>query len=135
MPTHFSNMYYQGLSGPKYLGDQPIEGSWKAHQVPISSPAEVPEQFEILRNWLESYKPTEIFRSSEEIFLNLDKNVIPSDPKKRMGQRTEAYNAYRVLKLPDWTKSAKEKGSQASETQVVGGYLRDVMKELVYCLG
>lgn len=110
------------MTGPKFLGNEPIEGSWKAHQVPLPTPATVPEQLEMLNSWLESYHPSGFFQDLELI----DKYLIASDPAKRMGQRKETYNNFQQIKLPDWTQFAKEKRDEASETRLAGEFLRDV---------
>lgn len=116
------------MTGPKYLGNEPIEGSWKAHQVPLPTPASVPEQLEMLKSWLESYRPAGFFEDLELI----DKYIVPSDKTKRMGQRKEVVNSFQPVKLPDWTEFAKEKGTEASETRLAGEFLRDVFIAYVF---
>ncbi len=51
----------KGWTGPKKLNGNPIEGSWRAHQVPLPAAAKDPEQFKLLGEWLEEYKPAELF--------------------------------------------------------------------------
>lgn len=110
------------MTGPKWLGNEPVEGSWKSHQVPLPSPATIPEQLEMLKDWLESYRPAGFFDELELV----DKYVIPSNNAKKIGQRKETYNDYRQIKLPDWTTMAKEKRDEASETRLAGEFIRDV---------
>jgi xylulose-5-phosphate/fructose-6-phosphate phosphoketolase len=116
------------MSGPKWLGDQPIEGSYKSHQIPIPEPSKKPEQLDLLKTWLESYEPHEFFDKNAGIFEAIDKYVIPSSNSKKMGQRKETYDAYRQINLPDWQGATQEKGSDASCTKILGGYLRDVFE-------
>lgn len=119
----------KGMSGPKYLDGAPIEGSYKSHQVPLASPTSVPEQFDLLKQWLESYKPSDIFSSEAKLLEKLDKYVIPSSSAKRMGQRKETYDAYRGVDLPDWKVLCHEKGTEASATKAVGHFIKEVFKK------
>lgn len=120
--------FWKGLSGPKRLGDQPLEGSYKSHQIPIPAPAEKSEQLELLNSWFESYNPHEFFDEQAGLLDIIDKYVVPSSNSKKMGQRKETYDAYRPISLPDWKTLAKEKDTEASSTKVLGEYLRDVFK-------
>ena len=50
----------KGWTGPKVVDGQQIEGSFRAHQVPITM--EKPEEhLPLLKSWLESYRPEELF--------------------------------------------------------------------------
>ncbi|MFZ1854507.1 MAG: phosphoketolase family protein [Candidatus Nanopelagicales bacterium] len=51
----------KGWTGPKVVDGIQIEGTWRAHQVPLSGVKENPEHLEILREWLQSYRPDELF--------------------------------------------------------------------------
>jgi xylulose-5-phosphate/fructose-6-phosphate phosphoketolase len=51
----------KGWTGPKRLNGNPIEGSWRAHQVPLPAAATDDEQFKLLEEWLKEYKPEELF--------------------------------------------------------------------------
>jgi xylulose-5-phosphate/fructose-6-phosphate phosphoketolase len=119
------------MSGPKYLDGEPIEGTWRAHQVPLKAPATVPEQFDLLQNWLESYSPADIFDTKSGVLDKIDKYIIPSDPAKRMGQRKETYAIHYHLDMPAWEPLGLEKGSEASATKVTGNYLAEVFKRFV----
>ena len=117
------------MSGPKSLNGEPIEGSYKSHQVPLPSPTTVPEQFDLLKEWLESYGPADIFGSEAGFLTKIDEYVVPSNPAKRMGQRKETYDCYQKIDLPDWMALTHEKGSNASSTKAVGKFIRDVFKK------
>jgi xylulose-5-phosphate/fructose-6-phosphate phosphoketolase len=117
------------MSGPKFLDGAPIEGSYKSHQVPLASPATVPEQFDLLKQWLESYSPADIFSSEAGTLSKIDAYVVPSNSAKKMGQRKETYDAYHNIDLPDWKNLTKGKGSDASSTKLVGQFIRDVFKK------
>ena len=51
----------KGWTCPKYIDGKKTEGSWRAHQVPLASARDTEAHFEVLKNWLESYKPEELF--------------------------------------------------------------------------
>ncbi|CAG7850341.1 Probable phosphoketolase [Serendipita indica DSM 11827] len=118
----------KGMTGPKSLDGQPIEGSFKSHQVPLADPQHSQEQFDLLKNWLESYKPSEFFDQGSAMLKTIDKHLIPQDPSKRMGQRKETYDTYYPINLPDWKEYGRQKGEQASETKTAGRFLLDVFR-------
>ena len=51
----------KGWTCPKQVDGKKTEGSWRAHQVPLASARDTQEHFEVLRGWLESYRPEELF--------------------------------------------------------------------------
>ncbi len=51
----------KGWTGPKFVNGLPVEGTFRAHQVPITDPKENPEHLKQLEQWLKSYKPEELF--------------------------------------------------------------------------
>lgn len=112
------------MSGPKYLHNEPIEGSFKSHQVPLSSPTTDDEQFQLLSTWLESYSPSNLFNWLDQI----DQYIVPTEMQKRMGQRKETYDAYVPLKMPAWEPMGIPKEGMASETKLLGEFLRKVIE-------
>src|ERR1700724_727212 len=51
----------KGWTGPKEVDGQPVEGTYRAHQVPVTDLAANPEHLKILEGWMRSYKPAELF--------------------------------------------------------------------------
>ena len=51
----------KGWTGPKFVADKPVEGTWRSHQVPLAQLADNPEHLHLLEEWLRSYKPEELF--------------------------------------------------------------------------
>ena len=51
----------KGWTGPKVVDGQPVEGTFRAHQVPLSEPTEHPEHLKLLEDWMRSYRPEELF--------------------------------------------------------------------------
>jgi xylulose-5-phosphate/fructose-6-phosphate phosphoketolase len=51
----------KGWTGPKFVDGKPVEGTWRAHQVPFSEIFEKPDHLRLLDEWMRSYKPEELF--------------------------------------------------------------------------
>ena len=51
----------KGWTGPKFVDGKPVEGTWRAHQVPFSEIFEKPDHLSLLDEWMRSYKPEELF--------------------------------------------------------------------------
>src|SRR5262250_2317623 len=51
----------KGWTGPKFVDGKPVEGTWRAHQVPIGEMHENPAHVRILEEWMKSYRPEELF--------------------------------------------------------------------------
>ena len=54
----------KGWTGPKQVDGLQVEGTFRAHQVPLSDPATHPEHLKLLEEWLRSYRPQELFDST-----------------------------------------------------------------------
>ena len=50
----------KGWTGPKFVDGKPVEGTWRAHQVPIAD-FKNPEHLQLLEVWMKSYRPRELF--------------------------------------------------------------------------
>ncbi|PFH53195.1 hypothetical protein AMATHDRAFT_188435 [Amanita thiersii Skay4041] len=118
----------KGLSGPKAIHGQLIEGSFHSHQVPLPRAATSQEELDALQQWLQSYDPKQLFlEDGSPIKEILD--ILPQLEEKKLGQRREAYRAYTPLHLPDWLPNGVEKNTQQSCMKVVGKYLKEVIKQ------
>src|SRR5437762_2971534 len=51
----------KGWTGPKVVDGQQVEGTFRAHQVPLSEPSKNPEHLKLLDQWMRSYRPQELF--------------------------------------------------------------------------
>lgn len=121
----------KGWTGPKVVDGKPVEGTWRAHQVPIADFKE-PEHLRQLEAWMRSYRPEELFDSSGK-FLDDYASLAPTG-HRRMGSNPHA-NGGEVLvplSLPDFHSYAVPLAApgqaRAEATRVLSGYLRDVMK-------
>ncbi len=122
----------KGWTGPKVVDGKIIEGSFRAHQVPITLGSDAKKHIPQLQDWLLSYKPEELF----------DENGVPVNeildfaPKgtRRMGANPHADGGIflRELRTPDFRDYAVKMEApgtvKAQDMLVLGEYVRDVMK-------
>ncbi len=122
----------KGWTGPKVVDGKPIEGTFRAHQVPLSDPAKNPAHLRQLEEWLRSYRPEELFDERGRLKPELAE-LAPSGTR-RMGANPNANGGIllRDLRMPDFTDYAvpvPEPGIQGiGDTHVLGRFLRDVVK-------
>ena len=121
----------KGWTGPKFVDGKPVEGTWRAHQVPINN-LENPEHLRQLEDWMHSYRPEELFDADGK-FLEEYASLAPTG-HRRMGSNPHANGGELLvpLSLPDFRAHAvpfTEAGEvKAEATRVLGRYLRDVMR-------
>jgi len=121
----------KGWTGPKFVDGKPVEGTWRAHQVPVTD-LDKPEHLAILEDWLKSYHPEELFDQSGKLIAELAE--LAPKGERRMGANPHA-NGGLLLKdllMPDFRDYAvpvPRNGTETAEsTRVLGTFLRDVMK-------
>jgi xylulose-5-phosphate/fructose-6-phosphate phosphoketolase len=121
----------KGWTGPKIVDGLPVEGTWRAHQVPLAGTRENPEHLAQLEQWLKSYRPDELF---DEDGRPVEQVLAAAPAAERcMGASRHANGGelLRDLPLPDFRDfgvDVPRPGSTVSEaTRVLGGYLREVM--------
>jgi xylulose-5-phosphate/fructose-6-phosphate phosphoketolase len=122
----------KGWTGPKEVDGLKAEGFWRSHQVPIADMATKPDHVKLLRKWMKSYKPQEVFDKKGRLIPKLE-DLAPKG-NRRMGANPHANGGLllKELKMPDFQDYALEvpKPGQvfAEATRVLGRFLRDVMK-------
>ena len=122
----------KGWTGPKIVDGLQIEGTFRAHQVPLAELASKPEHLKILEKWLKSYKPEELFDKNGKLIPELAE--LAPKGEKRMGANPNANGGLLLkdLKLPDFKEYAfnfdKPGTIKAEATRIMGSFLRDVMK-------
>jgi xylulose-5-phosphate/fructose-6-phosphate phosphoketolase len=119
----------KGWTGPEEVDGLPVEGTFRAHQVPLSNVRSDPEQLAKLEEWMRSYHPEELFDEEGRLIPELAALAPRSD--RRMGANPHV-NGGRVLKdldLPDFRDYAVEVPAPAKEhresTRRLGEMLRD----------
>ncbi len=121
----------KGWTGPKVVDGQKIEGTFRAHQVPLAELATKPEHIGLLENWMKSYRPEELFDENGQL-VPLVAALAPQGTR-RMGANPHANGGLLLkdLHLPDFRDYAvavPHPGSVLAEaTRVMGQFLRDVM--------
>ncbi|HWC95667.1 MAG TPA: phosphoketolase family protein [Candidatus Sulfopaludibacter sp.] len=122
----------KGWTGPKVVDGLAIEGTFRAHQVPVTDFAKKPAHIKILDTWMRSYKPDELF--DENGTLRRDLAELAPTGERRMGANPHANGGLllRELRIPDFRQYAVDVkhpgGVNAEATRVLGEMLRDVMQ-------
>ncbi len=122
----------KGWTGPKEVDGLPVEGTYRAHQVPLSEPTEHPEHLKILEAWMRSYRPEELFDEGGRLIPEL-RELAPKG-ERRMGANPIANGGIllRDLRLPDFRDYAidvPQPGNVMNEdARTLGKFLRDVIK-------
>ena len=122
----------KGWTGPAEVDGLPVEGTWRAHQVPLAEVRTNPAHLRQLEEWMLSYRPTELFGPDgcprDDLLGYVPAGV------RRLGSTPHANGGVllRDLILPDFRDYAvpvKSPGQATSEpTRVLGSLLRDVMR-------
>ncbi|HEV3061363.1 MAG TPA: phosphoketolase family protein [Vicinamibacterales bacterium] len=121
----------KGWTGPKVVNGQPVEGTFRAHQVPLTDPATNPEHLAMLQAWMRSYRPEELFDAGGT--LRSDLAALAPAGARRMGANPHANGGLLLcdLRLPDFRDYAiavhAPGAVDAEDTRVVGRFLRDVI--------
>jgi xylulose-5-phosphate/fructose-6-phosphate phosphoketolase len=122
----------KGWTGPKVVDGLPIEGTWRAHQVPLTDFAEKPAHVKLLEDWMKSYRPDELFDENGHVAAEISA-LAPKGPR-RMGANPHANGGLLLkdLRMPDFRQYAVPVAtpgtSRAEPTRVLGNLLRDIMK-------
>ena len=119
----------KGWTGPKVVDGLQIEGSFRAHQVPITM--EKPEHLELLKEWLESYRPQELFDKNGRLIPELAE--LAPKGNARLGANPHANGGLLLkdLRLPDFRDYGIEVQpgkTKAQDMIELGGYIRDIFK-------
>lgn len=123
----------KGWTGPAEVDGVPVEGTWRAHQVPLAAVRENPEHLRQLETWLRSYRPEELFdaegRPATDVLA-----CVP-DGSKRLGATPHANGGLLVRDLPipslnRYAVPVDKPGATLHEpTRVLGDLLEQVMKD------
>ena len=122
----------KGWTGPKQVDGLPVEGTYRAHQVPLSNPFGNPEHLRGLESWLRSYRPEELFDAEGRLLPELAELAPAGD--RRMGANPHANGGLllRDLRMPDFREYAVDVPSPGSvfaeDARAAGALLRDVIR-------
>ncbi|MGD1239459.1 phosphoketolase family protein [Mycobacterium seoulense] len=121
----------KGWTGPKVVDGKKVEGTWRAHQVPLAETHDNPQHRAQLEEWLRSYRPEELFDGDGRLRAEL-RALAPSGDR-RMSANPHANGGLLLhdLDLPDFRDYAVPVSRPAAETheatRVLGTFLRDVI--------
>lgn len=122
----------KGWTGPKEFDRKKIEGTFRAHQVPIPIDRDNIETLNLLEAWLKSYHPEELFDESGKLRSDL-KSLAPVG-NRRMGANPNANGGLLLkdLRLPDFRNYAVTVNAPCTvikqDMMELGKYVRDVFK-------
>jgi len=122
----------KGWTGPKMVDGKQVEGTWRAHQVPLSELGSNPAHVKMLEAWMKSYKPEELFDQSGKLIDPLC--ALAPQGKQRMGANPHANGGLLLhdLKLPDFRNYSVDIGkpgtTTSESTRILGAFLRDILK-------
>ncbi len=122
----------KGWTGPQMVDGVQIEGTFRAHQVPIAGLATDPAHLKTLEEWLRSYRPQELFDTTGRLMPELAE--LAPRGARRMGANPHA-NGGALLKdlaLPDSRQYAVEVtrpgAAEVESTRIQGQFIRDVLR-------
>lgn len=123
----------KGWTGPASVDDEPVEGTWRSHQVPLPGVRENPDHLRQLEAWLRSYRPEELFdsegRPTEQVL-----SYVP-EGTRRLGATPHANGGLLTRKLPiapleRFAVPVDKPGTALHEpTRVLGDLLAQVMRD------
>src|SRR5208282_725019 len=122
----------KGWTGPKFVDGLPVEGTWRAHQVPIAEARTNPEHLALLESWMRSYRQQELFDASGTLIPEIARLAPAGERRMSANPHANGGLLLRELRLPDFRAYAvpvsKPGASQSEATRVLGGWLRDVIR-------
>jgi xylulose-5-phosphate/fructose-6-phosphate phosphoketolase len=121
----------KGWTGPKMVDGKPIEGTFRAHQVPMGD-MEKPAHVKILERWMKSYRPQELFDKSGKLRSELAELAPRGDRRMSANPHANGGMLLRDLRIPDFrdyaVKVPKPGAVVAEATRVQGQLIRDVIR-------
>jgi len=121
----------KGWTGPNIVDGKQVEGTFRAHQIPLKVDAEHPKNLAVLEKWLRSYRPEELF--DENGRLNKELKKLSPTGNRRMGANPNANGGLLLeeLKTPDFKKYGIKISAPGevkdSDMMNLGKYVRDVI--------
>jgi len=123
----------KGWTGPKEVGGHKVEGSWRAHQVPISDPVTNPKSLSEVEAWMRSYKPEELFDAGGTLVPELQEMAPTGARRISANPHANGGRLRKDLEMPDFREYAVEVKSPgtsyAPPTDVLAHFLAEVMRQ------
>lgn len=123
----------KGWTGPKEWESEPIEDSFRSHQVPIPVNQNDMEHADALVDWLQSYRPDELFDAEGRLLPEIKELAPKGNQRMAMNPIANGGLNPQPLKLPNWRNYAldiAEPGAETAQDMIeFGGFVRDIVKE------
>ena len=122
----------KGWTAPAEIDGHKVEGSWRAHQVPMADVGKNPAHLQVLDTWLRSYKAEELFDANGSLKSEL-KELAPTGTRRMSANpHTNGGLIQKPLRMPEFrqygVKVAKPGTTEVENTKPLGAFLRDVMR-------
>ncbi|MEV0651060.1 phosphoketolase family protein [Phytomonospora sp. NPDC050363] len=122
----------KGWTGPSQVDGVQVEGTYRAHQVPLSGVRDNPAHLEMLERWMRSYRPDELFGADGAPVEEISLATPEGDRRMSANPHANGGELLKPLMLPDHRAFGVECPSPGSameeSTRVLGRWLRDVMR-------
>ncbi|HEY1513918.1 MAG TPA: phosphoketolase family protein [Gaiellaceae bacterium] len=122
----------KGWTGPHEVDGLQVEGTWRAHQVPLAEVRTNPGHLRELEEWLRSYRPEELFDDEGGLRDELARLAPQGERRMSANPKTNGGLVLRDLELPDFRRFAvqvEEPGAATAEaTRVLGSWLTEVVR-------
>jgi len=122
----------KGWTGPKEVDGHKVEGSWRAHQVPVLDPVSNKRSLKLVEDWMRSYKPEELFDANGTLVPELQQLAPRGTRRISANPHANGGLLHKPLDLPDFREYAvpakARAATYASPTDVLGHYLAQVMR-------
>jgi xylulose-5-phosphate/fructose-6-phosphate phosphoketolase len=123
----------KGWTGPAVVDNQPVEGTFRAHQVPLPHARTSPEELELLDRWLRSYEPESLFDEAGRLVGELASLAPRGNARMGASPHANGGGEPRPLDVPDFRKYAVDVPTPATvaleSTRQLGDMLRDVFTQ------
>ncbi|QDA52751.1 phosphoketolase family protein [Enterococcus faecium] len=123
----------KGWTGPKEWDGEPIEGTFRAHQVPIPVDQEHMDHADALLRWLKSYEPEKLFDAQGRILEEIREIAPTGDQRMAKNPITNGGIDPRPLIMPDWKKYTlqfEKPGSvKAEDMTELGKFVREIIEK------
>ncbi len=123
----------KGWTAPREVDGHRVEGSWRAHQIPILDARENPAHLAVVERWLQSYRPGELFDAGGRLIPRLA--ALANAGSRRVSANPHANGGLlrKPLRLPPFREYAvpveRPGTTRAEDTAVLGRFLRDILRD------
>lgn len=122
----------KGWTGPKEVDGKPVEGTFRAHQVPLTDVKKNPEQLKMLETWMKSYEPEKLFDENGKFIARLAALAPRGDRRLGANPHANGGKLMKPLEIPDtraYSIPVPRNGAEHHEsTKKLGEMMRDIYK-------